>query len=193
MKTFFVLLFLLMGISQLHAQDDLDSVPPEVLLEKAESLMQEGNIELAQKYLHIIQQNYADSEYAAKAEELTSQSGQYEQKLRTSERPSTERHTQTRQQPRQRPQQYKTPEYCLIIGTQKAGSNQMVVRIEYGQPKKWMDNNAKMILDQETHKPKQYRTMIEALNYQLQFGWEYMNTELYSVGESTVQQWMLSR
>ena len=150
MKTIYLLIFLLVTTSTLNAQNDLESVPPEVLLEKAESLMQDGDTETAERYLQIIQQNHADSEYAVKAEELAAQSGQFQQRQRTSEsseRPSDERPAPPRQQPRQRTQQYKAPEYCLIIGTQKPGSSEMTVKVEYGQTQEWMDNNMKMIIN----------------------------------------------
>ena len=76
-------------------------------------------------------------------------------------------------------------QYCNLIVTGKMFSNKVHVVIDFGnEQKKW--HHDYRLKDEQTGKPKEFNTIIDALNYMGLRGWILLNAFPMAEGETTV-------
>lgn len=81
-------------------------------------------------------------------------------------------------------------EYCEIVGTTQLFSTKLVISIDYGQERKWFqDNRAK---DAEGN-VKKFNSMIDAINYMTEEGWTFVNAFPVTMGNTNVYHYMMKR
>lgn len=78
--------------------------------------------------------------------------------------------------------------YCEILGTQKFLSTKVTVTIDYGQHKNWFSDHR--IRDEEG-KVKTFNSMIDAMNYLGNQGWEFVQAYVATEGNQNVYHWLL--
>ena len=69
--------------------------------------------------------------------------------------------------------------YCEIVGTARLLSTKINVEIDFGQSKKLLKDNR--YKDSATGKPLVFNSMIDALNFMGQDGWEFV--QAYTIGD----------
>lgn len=80
--------------------------------------------------------------------------------------------------------------YCQLVGTAKLFSTQVTINIDYGQTKNiWRDNRLK----DETGKIQTFNSMIDALNYMGNQGWELVQAYAITVSGQNVYHYLLKR
>lgn len=78
--------------------------------------------------------------------------------------------------------------YCLLLATGKFLSNEVDIRIDYGQDSSLFedtrirDKNGKTII---------FNSVMDALNYMESIGWEYVNAYAITVGNQNVYHYLL--
>lgn len=81
--------------------------------------------------------------------------------------------------------------YAELIGTRKAFSNNITVIIDYGQDSKLFA--VERIVDPKTGKPKVFNSMIDALNFMSENGWEFVQAYVASANNTNTFFWLLKR
>ena len=81
--------------------------------------------------------------------------------------------------------------YAELIGTRKAFSNNITVIIDYGQDSKLFA--VERIVDPRTGKPKVFNSMIDALNFMSENGWEFVQAYVASANDTNTFFWLLKR
>ena len=78
--------------------------------------------------------------------------------------------------------------YCLLLASGKFLSNEVDIRIDYGQDSSFFedtrirDKNGKAII---------FNSVMDALNYMESIGWEYVNAYAITVGNQNVYHYLL--
>lgn len=85
--------------------------------------------------------------------------------------------------------------YCELVGTAKFLSNKVTVEIDFGQETKFLaDNRYK---DPATGKPIAFNSMVDALNFMGDKGWEFVQAYVVTVGSGgtaqNVYHWLLKK
>lgn len=90
-------------------------------------------------------------------------------------------------------QEIKIPDYtyCELLGYRKLLSTKVSVSIDYGQETKVFQDNR--IRDEETGKVKNFNSMVDALNYMGEKGWEFVQAFVVTEGSQNVYHWLLKR
>lgn len=78
----------------------------------------------------------------------------------------------------QEPQKY---DYAEIVGTSKFMSNKVTVAIDFGEGSKFFADNR---YKDESGKPVVFNSMIDAMNYMGDRGWEFVQAFAVSVGNN---------
>lgn len=81
--------------------------------------------------------------------------------------------------------------YCELLGTQKFLSTKVNVSIDYGQSKSFFEDTR--IRDEESGKVKNFNSMVDALNYMGEKGWEFVQAYIVTIAEQNVYHWLLKR
>jgi hypothetical protein len=85
--------------------------------------------------------------------------------------------------------------YCEVLGTAKFMSNKVTITIDFGQETKWGQNVR--LRDEQTGKVAVFNSMIDALNYMGNDGWEFEQAYVVTAGGGTSSQnvyhWLLSK
>lgn len=93
----------------------------------------------------------------------------------------------------EKPQQEDKPEqfmYCQIVGTSKLMSNKVTIEIDFGQAKGfWSDNR----LRGEDGKTIVFNSMVDAMNWMGNDGWEFVQAYVVTVGQQNVYHWLLKK
>ena len=83
--------------------------------------------------------------------------------------------------------------YAELVGTQKMLSNKVSVEIDFGQETSyWLPADDK-IIDPATGKPKLFNSMVDAMNFMGESGWEFVQAYVVTVGNQSVYRWLLKR
>jgi len=82
--------------------------------------------------------------------------------------------------------------YCELIGTAKFMSNKVTVVVDYGEEKGFFQGNAK-IKDEATGKVQSFNSMVDALNYMGNEGWELAQAYTVTIGNQNVYHWLLKK
>lgn len=78
--------------------------------------------------------------------------------------------------------------FCELVGTSKLLSAKVNVEIDFGQ-NPYKDSR---IVD-EKGKAKTFNSMVDAMNFMGQLGWEFEQAYVISVGGQNVYHWLLSK
>ncbi len=81
--------------------------------------------------------------------------------------------------------------YCEIVGFQKFLSTKVTVNIDYGQERKFFQNMR--IMDEQTGKMQSFNSMVDALNYMGESGWEFVQAYTITMGQQNVYHWLLKK
>lgn len=81
--------------------------------------------------------------------------------------------------------------YCLISGNQRPFSTKVVVSVDYGEEKgMWYDPR---IRDEETGKVQKFNSMVDALNYMENQGWDFVDAYAVTVSNQNAYHWLLRK
>lgn len=81
--------------------------------------------------------------------------------------------------------------YCELIGTARLFSNKVTIDIDFGEAKNmWLDNRVR---DEQTGKVRIFNSMVDALNYMGNDGWEFVQAYVVTVGQQNVYHWLLKK
>jgi len=80
--------------------------------------------------------------------------------------------------------------YCQIVGTAKLFSREVTISIDYGQERSfWKDNRLK----DENGKIQSFNSMVDALNYMGNQGWEFVEAYVITFGNQNVYHYLLKK
>jgi hypothetical protein len=82
--------------------------------------------------------------------------------------------------------------YCELVGTSKLMSTKVTVQVDYGEEKGAFQGNAK-IKDEATGKVQAFNSMVDALNYMGNDGWEFVQAYTVTSGNINVYHWLLKK
>lgn len=81
--------------------------------------------------------------------------------------------------------------YCELLGTQKFLSTKVTIAVDFGEAKNvWKDNRLK---DEVTGKVQVFNSMVDALNYMGEDGWEFVQAYVVTIGQQNVYHWLLKK
>lgn len=81
--------------------------------------------------------------------------------------------------------------YAQLVGMQKFLSTKVVVSIDFGQQRSFFSSNA--ITDPKTGKPVEFNSMVDAMNFMGEMGWEFVQAYVVTVSNQSVYHWLLKR
>ena len=83
-------------------------------------------------------------------------------------------------------------QYCELVGTAKFMSlTKVQVSIDYGEDTKLFADTR--IKNDETGKVEDFNSMVDALNYMGQDGWEFVQAYVVTSGNQNIYRWLLRR
>ncbi len=80
--------------------------------------------------------------------------------------------------------------YCELVGSSKMLSTKVTVEVDFGQATKLWSN--KRLLD-ENKKPIKFNSMVDAMNWMGNQGWEFAQAYVVSHGNQQVYHWLLKK
>lgn len=80
--------------------------------------------------------------------------------------------------------------YVQLLATQKGLSMNVVISVDYGQPRKLFKSQ---MIKGPDGKTKTFNSVIDALNFMSANGWEYVNSYAITVAGSNVYHYLLKR
>ncbi len=81
--------------------------------------------------------------------------------------------------------------YCEIVGTQKLLSTKVTVSVDYGEERSFFQDTR--MKDEQTGKVQSFNSMVDALNYMGNNGWEFVQAYIVTMGQQNVYHWMLRK
>ena len=85
--------------------------------------------------------------------------------------------------------------YCEVLGTFKFMSNKVTITLDFGQVTKWGQDVR--LRDEQTGKVAVFNSMVDALNYMANDGWEFEQAYIITSGTGgsaqNVYHWLLSK
>jgi len=79
--------------------------------------------------------------------------------------------------------------YCELIGTPNLLSQKITIYVDYGKETElFQDTRMK---DEQTGKVKSFNSMVDALNYMENNGWEFVQAYIETIGQQNVYHWLL--
>jgi hypothetical protein len=80
--------------------------------------------------------------------------------------------------------------YCELVGTEKFLSAKINVVIDYGENESiWNDNRIK----DDMGTVATFNSMIDALNYMGEFGWEFAQAYTVTIGNTNIYHWLMKK
>jgi opacity protein-like surface antigen len=80
--------------------------------------------------------------------------------------------------------------YCELVGTENITGTKVTVSIDFGQATKmWSDNR----LVGEDGKPVKFNSMVDAMNFMGNQGWEFTQAYVAVLGGQCVYHWLLKK
>lgn len=81
--------------------------------------------------------------------------------------------------------------YCEMVGTQKPFSTKVTIALDFGEERSiWKDHRLK---DEVTGRAQSFNSMVDALNYLGEQGWEFSQAYVVSFGQQNVYHWLLKK
>ena len=85
-------------------------------------------------------------------------------------------------------------EYVQIVGTQKGLlSNKVIINLDFGQHVKYFNNGKQSIITDENGEKVIFNSMMDALNFMTKYGYSFINSNMYSIGNQRVAHFMLKK
>lgn len=84
-------------------------------------------------------------------------------------------------------------EYVQIVGTSKMLSTKLIIQIDFGQRTKIFSARKETILKDELGKALDFNSMIDALNFMDQNGFEFVNAYTITVGNQNVYHYIMKK
>jgi extradiol dioxygenase family protein len=81
--------------------------------------------------------------------------------------------------------------YCELLGTQKFLSTKVTVSIDYGEERIFFQDTR--MKDEQTGKVHAFNSMVDALNYMGNNGWEFAQAYVVTMGQQNVYHWLLKK
>ena len=81
--------------------------------------------------------------------------------------------------------------YCEIVGTSKFLSTKVNVVVDYGEAHSFFQD--RRIIDEQTGEVAKFNSMVDALNYMGDKGWEFVQAYDIGSGGSFVYHWLLKK
>jgi hypothetical protein len=82
-------------------------------------------------------------------------------------------------------------DYCLIVGTANLLQTKVTIEVDFGQKKTMWYRQRYM--DESTGKPKVFNSMIDAINFFSQNGWEFVDAYAITMQYNNVYHYLLKR
>lgn len=83
-------------------------------------------------------------------------------------------------------------EYVRIVGTSKLLSNKVSIELEFGQYKKFFGYTETRVVD-NTGKKVDFNSIIDALNFMYNHGYEYLNAYAITINNQNVYHYLMKR
>lgn len=81
--------------------------------------------------------------------------------------------------------------YCELVGTQKFLSTKVTVSVDYGEERSFFQDTR--MKDEQTGKVQSFNSMVDALNYMGNNGWEFVQAYIVTMGQQNVYHWLLKK
>lgn len=78
--------------------------------------------------------------------------------------------------------------YCQIVGTAKFMSNKLVISVDFGQEVKYFSDQR---LRDKNGEPVVFNSMVDAMNWMGNDGWEFLQAYTVTTGQQNVYHWLL--
>jgi len=82
-------------------------------------------------------------------------------------------------------------EYVQIVGTAKFLSSKVFINIDFGQKTKFFSGGKETIIKDENGEVMHFNSMIDALNFMVKNGFEFVNAYAINVGGQNVYHYLL--
>lgn len=82
--------------------------------------------------------------------------------------------------------------YCELVGTQKFMSQNITVALDFGQKTSYWSNKNRKLVD-ENNKPVVFNSMVDAMNFMGENGWEFAQAYIVTMGQQNVYHWLLKK
>ncbi|MEL6670557.1 MAG: hypothetical protein AAFR61_00050 [Bacteroidota bacterium] len=83
-------------------------------------------------------------------------------------------------------------DYVRIVGTSKLLSTKVTIQIEFGQVDKYWNLKDTKLLD-ESGKPLELNSMVDALNFMSKNGYEFLQAYALTIGNQNVYHYLMKR
>lgn len=81
--------------------------------------------------------------------------------------------------------------YCELLGIEKFLSTKVTIQLDFGQEKKfWVDTRVR---DEQTGKIRVFNSMIDAMNFMGDDGWEFVQAYVITIAQQNVYHWLLKK
>jgi len=84
-------------------------------------------------------------------------------------------------------------EFVQIVGTSKLLSSQVTIQIDFGQRTKLFTSYKETVIRDEQGKPLVLNSMVDALNFMSQNGYDFVNAYALTIGNSNVYHFLLQK
>ena len=84
-------------------------------------------------------------------------------------------------------------EYIEIVGTSKLFSNKVTVELDFGQKTSFFNTGAETVLRGEDGKAINFNSMIDALNYMVKNGYEFVQAYAITLSQQNVYHYLLRK
>lgn len=81
--------------------------------------------------------------------------------------------------------------YCELVGIQKFLSTKVTVSVDYGEERGFFQDTR--MRDEQTGKVQSFNSMVDALNYMGNNGWEFEQAYVVTMGQQNVYHWLLKK
>lgn len=81
--------------------------------------------------------------------------------------------------------------YCQIVGTQKFLSTKVTVSVDYGEERSYFQDTR--MKDEQTGKVQSFNSMVDALNYMGNNGWDFEQAYTITIGQQNIYHFLLKR
>ncbi|NJO92534.1 MAG: hypothetical protein HC831_28885 [Chloroflexia bacterium] len=85
----------------------------------------------------------------------------------------------------------RTEEYCLVVGTAKFMSTKLSISVDYGESAGAFAD--RRVRDEESGKVVSFNSMVDALNYMNENGWEFINAYTITAANQNVYHYLMRR
>ena len=81
--------------------------------------------------------------------------------------------------------------YAEVVGTSRLCSTKVTVQIDYGEERGFFSDTR--VRDEVTGKVAKFNSMVDALNYMGEKGWEFVQAYVVTMGNQSVYHWLVKK